>query len=123
MSTLTNIISYIALAGGVISFLATALAKADKKHAALWIDVKNAADAVVAQQAITDKSNETKKNDATTDLINQVEALGHNKLTETVAKGAIEQAVTRSKDTKTEIKAVETPKPHTEEVVVDDLHL
>lgn len=121
MSTLTNIISYIALAGGVISFLATALIKVDKKHATLWTDVKNIADAVVAQQAITDKSNETKKKDATTDLINQVEALGHNKLTETVAKGAIEQAVTRAKDTKVEVKAVETPEP--EEVVLDDLHL
>lgn len=118
MSTLTNIISYIALAGGVISFLATALAKVDKKHAALWNDVTNVADAVVAQQAITDNPNDIKKKNATIALNNQLEALGHKKLTETVAKGFVEQAHTRAKDTKT---IVETPKQ--EEVVLDDLHL
>lgn len=124
---LKDLISYIVLGAGVVSFLASVMMKYDKKHANLWSDIHNIADAVVAQQAIRNVSNSDKKSDATKELMNQAQKLGHDKITEEVAKGAIEQAVSRAKDQPVvEIEADSTPA--TPEVKpapspLDDLHL
>lgn len=92
---LDEIVSYVFIALGLVSLISGYIAKYDKKHAQFWNDLHNGADTIVAQFDVLRISNQEKKADATQALMKQMEESGHKHVTETVAQGAIEQAVTR----------------------------
>jgi len=103
-----DVISIIFLVIGVVSYLASVLKKVDTKHARMWEDIENTATNLVAQQNTTDKSGANKKADATAELIKQAKELGHDKITESVAKGAIENAVNKLNNNPTEDVQIST---------------
>lgn len=109
--SVNDIVSIIFLIIGVVSYMAGVLKKVDTKHARMWTDIENTATNLVAQQEITDKSGADKKSDATSELIKQAKELGHDKITNAVAKGAIENAVNKMKETNTDTELLDDIQP------------